>query len=806
MSDRRLRRRAILVALSALAMVWAMLPAAAGAEQSGDEALGFEEHSQVTLSIPNQNALQAVVDGGFDLDHDLEKVGSGYTVTAIVTDSESDALEALGVDVDLEAAPAELAAKQATELDAMTSAIAEEEALAAELGIEQIDTVVIARADTYTNPNGSRSLSVEAKNIAGTSGITMTLRYFNADDVQMGQQNMSQFTDAGQYMYHYLAISNAAINAARPEWVSVTSNNGGYAERDVEDWLGPIRSGPAHRYFTGFLDRYYDALGYYQLIEDLAARYPDLAEIVELPYVTQGYDREGMALFGGTGSSAVGITSNMMGSAGGENITVQFVNPGAADAPLSVSATPGTPNAIVVSLATNAESALTSTAAQVVAAINASPAASALVHAYTYRNNAGGGVVAAAGPTQLDDYLNAPADVPRGPIRPKMIRIGKHRDGSKTGVFGYSAEHAREWQTPLVGVETAYRLLENYATDHKTKQIVDNMDIFILPVVNPGGEMNSKYDFSSKRRNMTNRCPITGSYDLNARNSHGVDVNRNYTAYSGHDGYSGGSTSCTSDTYSGPAELSEPEAANVHWVMGAFPNVKFSMNIHSSGNYYMWSPGAYATPGRISAPRPSFGEENFFYYMADRILTEIKQQRGLSVTPARTGPIADVLYSAAGNSGDMAWYDFGIFAFSFETGTSFQPSFASGAGSEAWQQMMEFSNGLVELINTAMTWSRDRYAPTSWINEDISAPSAGPVGITFDTSEAADIYYTTDGSNPTTDSAKYDFAGIREGGETLWFDTTTTIKWFSVDMAGNVEGKYDPRRNNAKTATIVITP
>jgi len=25
-------------------------------------------------------------------------------------------------------------------------------------------------------------------------------------------------------------------------------------------------------------------------------------------------------------------------------------------------------------------------------------------------------------------------------------------------------------------------------------------------------------------------------------------------------------------------------------------------------------------------------------------------------------------------------------------------------------------------------------------------------------------------------------------------------------MAGNVEGKYDPRRNNANTATIVITP
>jgi hypothetical protein len=231
-----------------------------------------------------------------------------------------------------------------------------------------------------------------------------------------------------------------------------------------------------------------------------------------------------------------------------------------------------------------------------------------------------------------------------------------------------------------------------------------------------------------------------------------------------------------------------------------------AVNIHSSGNYYMWAPGSYITPGRISAPRPSYGEETFFFAMAERNLTAIKQHRGLSVTPARTGPIADVLYSAAGNSADMLWYDFGIYGFSFEVGTSFQPSFAGGVGSEAWNQMMEYSNGLIDLFDTALTWSRDRYAPTSWINEDVSTPMAGPVGITFGHSEPVEIYYTTDGSNPTTSSTMYNFAGIREGGETLWFTETTTIKWFSVDMAGNVEGKYDPRRTNACTATITITP
>ena len=39
-----------------------------------------------------------------------------------------------------------------------------------------------------------------------------------------------------------------------------------------------------------------------------------------------------------------------------------------------------------------------------------------------------------------------------------------------------------------------------------------------------------------------------------------------------------------------------------------------------------------------------------------------------SILPERTGPIADVLYSAAGNSADDGWYRKGIIAYSFETG------------------------------------------------------------------------------------------------------------------------------------------
>ena len=73
----------------------------------------------------------------------------------------------------------------------------------------------------------------------------------------------------------------------------------------------------------------------------------------------------------------------------------------------------------VVFLATDANGAPSSTAKQVVAAINAEPEAAALLKATTYRDDAGAGIVAPA-PVNLTDFLNAPASyraaVPAAPV------------------------------------------------------------------------------------------------------------------------------------------------------------------------------------------------------------------------------------------------------------------------------------------------------------------------------------------------------------------------------------------------------
>jgi hypothetical protein len=214
----------------------------------------------------------------------------------------------------------------------------------------------------------------------------------------------------------------------------------------------------------------------------------------------------------------------------------------------------------------------------------------------------------------------------------------------------------------------------------------------------------------------------------------------------------------------------------------------------------MWPPGAYSLPGRITLPRPDFGTEQYFFASAERILSKVKKWRGLSVSPARTGPITDVLYSAAGNSVDALWYARGIYAWRFEVGTSFQPEWE-----EAFDQVMEFSNGLMELYRVAKDWSDDHYRPRSQLVQPGSGTYPAPVAVWFDTSEPATIYYTLDGSNPTYASTRYEAAGLREGGEMILIDETSTIKWFSVDAAGNVERNYVPGSNGSNREDIVIT-
>ena len=121
-----------------------------------------------------------------------------------------------------------------------------------------------------------------------------------------------------------------------------------------------------------------------------------------------------------------------------------------------------------------------------------------------------------AGPVRLDDGL-AGTEVPKRPWTVQALRIGSVRDGSKIGVLAYSQEHAREWATPLVTLEFAERLLANYATDPATRELLDSVDVFVIPTVNPDGANYSFNDFNFQRKNLVNHCTGSARDPRNAR-------------------------------------------------------------------------------------------------------------------------------------------------------------------------------------------------------------------------------------------------------------------------------------------------
>lgn len=93
----------------------------------------------------------------------------------------------------------------------------------------------------------------------------------------------------------------------------------------------------------------------------------------------------------------------------------------------------------------------------------------------------------------------------------------------------------------------------------------------------------------------------------------------------------------------------------------------------------------------------------------------------------------------------------------------------------------------VDIAGNQETVKSETYTITGW--SDTTAPTTtavpaggtftGPVTVELNTSEPATIYYTTNGATPTTSSPQYTAP--------LTFNTSTTLKYFAQDAAGNQE-------------------
>jgi hypothetical protein len=199
-------------------------------------------------------------------------------------------------------------------------------------------------------------------------------------------------------------------------------------------------------------------------------------------------------------------------------------------------------------------------------------------------------------------------------------------DEPEPEVFFNALTHAREPQGMEWQMNFARWLCQNYGTDSVATYLVDNREIFFMPVVNPDG-----YEY-----NRQNSPSGGGMYRKNRRAGDGVDLNRNFGYMWGFDDV-GSSPNSYDETYRGPSAFSEPETQGVREFIDS-RNFSLIVNAHTYGDYFLY-PWGYAN---IQCP-----DVTLYRVIADTVLDILGTYTA--------GTPWELLYNTNGDVGDWEY-------------------------------------------------------------------------------------------------------------------------------------------------------
>jgi len=162
-----------------------------------------------------------------------------------------------------------------------------------------------------------------------------------------------------------------------------------------------------------------------------------------------------------------------------------------------------------------------------------------------------------------------------------MVKISDNPgiDEDEPEIFINALIHARE----PIGLEASLRymsyLCDNYGVDPYITDLVDNREIYFVPVFNPDG-----YE-----RNRITNPNGGGMHRKNMNPSGNVDLNRNWGYMWGYDN-NGSSPDPNDPTYRGMAAFSEPETNSMRQFIIS-RDFSIILNLHSYGNLLLYSWG-----------------------------------------------------------------------------------------------------------------------------------------------------------------------------------------------------------------------
>ena len=253
----------------------------------------------------------------------------------------------------------------------------------------------------------------------------------------------------------------------------------------------------------------------------------------------------------------------------------------------------------------------------------------------------------------------------------------------KPAVFFNGCQHAREWITVMATTYFADQLAQVYVNNTFTQTLLDIVDVYIVPIVNPDGYV---YTHTTDRYWRKNRQPNSGSSYV------GTDLNRNWDA-----DWNGGqstSTSPSSDIYVGSSPFSATEANVVKNYMESIPNLRGHLDIHSYSALVLgpWGYSNSYTPDH--AEIVSLGN-----LMNDAITNTNNYPFTFGV-----GDANGALYLASGTMPDWSYDELGALGYTYEL----RPNSSSGGGFELPEGQIldacaENYNGAMEMI----IWAAD---------------------------------------------------------------------------------------------------
>lgn len=217
-----------------------------------------------------------------------------------------------------------------------------------------------------------------------------------------------------------------------------------------------------------------------------------------------------------------------------------------------------------------------------------------------------------------------------------------NNDEAEAEVIFIGCHHAREWISVEVPFLLGKYLVENYASDSQVRDLVDQSEIWIIPLLNPDGLEYSIHFYRYWRKNRRD----------NEDGTYGIDLNRNYGYQWGIDNI-GSSPYTFSDTYRGPSAFSEPETQAIRDLF-AQRNFSALISFHSYSQdiLYPW--------GYSDQPSP---DDLLLEQMAMDMATQIQAVNGNIYGFMQAG---EGFYLTNGDTTDWSYGVYGIPSFTIE--------------------------------------------------------------------------------------------------------------------------------------------